>query len=212
MNIANKLTLTRIFMLPFFMFCLLYGDEQANNIGMVIIRFLAFLIFIVASITDLIDGRLARKYHLVTNFGKLLDPLADKMLVTVAFISFVEMRLFPAWIVILILCREFIVTGLRMLGVSEGRVIFADKWGKHKTISQIVTIIATLIFICARQSLLYTGHWDKIIVRQMEADWWYLHGLKILLYYCGILTLFSGAMYLYRNHDLIRDDEKPAVE
>jgi len=212
MNIANKLTLTRIFMIPFFMFCLLYGDENVNNIGMVIIRFLAFIFFLAASITDLIDGRLARKYHIVTNFGKLLDPLADKMLVTVAFIGFVEMGIFPAWIIILILCREFIVTGLRMLGISEGRVIHADKWGKHKTVSQIITIIATLVFICARQTLLYTGHWEKIIVRQMEADWSYLLGLRILLYYCGILTLYSGAKYLYRNRDLIRDDETPAAK
>jgi len=205
MNIANKLTLTRILIIPFFMVCLLYGNGQGNSLGMVFLRFLGFLLFIVASMTDMIDGHLARKYNLVTNFGRLLDPLADKMLVTVAFVGFVEMGLFPAWIVILILCREFVVTGLRMLGVSAGRVIHADRWGKHKTVSQIITIIATLVFICARQMLIYTGHWDKIVVRQMEADWWYLLGLKILLYYCAMLTLFSGAKYLYRNRDLIRE-------
>lgn len=205
MNIANKLTLTRVLLLPFLMFCLLFDASNINPLFMVILRFLALVIFIVASLTDLIDGYLARKYNLVTNFGRLFDPLADKMLVTVAFVGFVEMNLFPAWIVILILCREFLVTGLRMLGASQGRVIHADKWGKHKMISQIVTIVATLIFICARQLLTYTDHWDKIIVRRMEADWWYLLGLKILLYYCSLLTLYSGAVYLYKNRDLFHE-------
>ncbi len=205
MNIANRLTLVRILMIPFFMVCLLYGDRATNPVLVIVFRYMAFLVFIAASVTDVIDGRVARKYNIVTNFGRLLDPLADKLIVTVAFIGFVEMGIFPAWIVILILCREFVVTGLRMLGVSQGRIIHADKWGKHKTVSQVITIIATLIFICARATLQYTGDWDKIIVRQMEADWWYLLGLRVLLYYCAVLTLFSGAMYLYRNRDLIQD-------
>ena len=205
MNIANKLTFARILMIPFFMFCLLYGKLNMESIFIVILRYLAFLIFIAAAITDLVDGYLARKYDIITNIGRLFDPLADKMLVTVAFVGFVEMGLFPAWIVILILCREFLVTGLRTLGVSQGRVIHADRWGKHKTISQIVTIIATMIFVCARQTLEYTGHWDMIIVRRMEADWWYLLGLKVLLYYCAGLTLFSGGVYLFRNRDLFHE-------
>jgi len=205
MNIANKLTITRVLILPFFMFCLLFSPMDENTLFVVFLRFLAFLLFIIASVTDIVDGHLARKYNLVTNFGRLLDPLADKMLVTVAFVGFVGMGLFPAWIVILIICREYLVTGLRTLGVTQGRVIHADKWGKHKTVSQIITIVATMIFICARQTLEYTGHWDKIIVRQMEADWWYLMGLKILLYYCTVLTLFSGAGYFYKNRDLIHD-------
>lgn len=202
MNIANKLTITRILLIPFFMLCLLYSPQGGHSLGIAILRYLAFIIFIAASLTDLIDGYLARKYNLVTNFGRLFDPLADKMLVTVAFVGFVEMILFPAWIVILILCREFLVTGLRTLGLSQGRMIQADRWGKHKTISQIITVIATLVFICARETLEYTGHWDKIIVRRMQADWWYLLGLHILLYYCAALTLYSGAIYLYRNRDL----------
>lgn len=209
LNIANKLTLARIFLIPFFMTFLLYGYAEDRELYVVIFRYAALIVFIAASITDYIDGKLARKYNLESNFGKLLDPLADKMIVTVAFISFVEKGIFPAWIIILILCREFIVTGLRTLGVTQGRVIHADKWGKHKTVFQIITIIATLIFICAHHTLTYTGHWDQIIVRQMKADWWYLVGLKILLYYCGILTLYSGAVYLYRNRDLIRDDNDP---
>jgi len=207
MNIANKLTLTRILLIPLFIASLLAGEPESISLFVVILRWLAFVIFIVASITDLVDGRLARKYNIVTNFGRLLDPLADKMIVTVAFVGFVEMQLFPAWIVILILCREFVVTGLRTLGVSQGRVIHADKWGKHKTISQIITIIATLLFICLRETLHYTGHWEKIIVRDLEAEKWYLLGLRIALYYCGTLTVFSGAVYLYRNRDLIHDRE-----
>jgi len=202
MNIANKLTIARILLIPFFMLCLLYVTQGGHSLGIVFLRYLAFLIFIAASLTDLIDGHLARKYNIVTNFGRLFDPLADKMLVTVAFVGFVEMGIFPAWIVILILCREFLVTGLRTLGLTQGRMIHADKWGKHKTVSQIITIIATLVFVCARETLEYTDHWDKIIVRRMEADWWYLLGLHILLYYCAALTLYSGAMYLYRNRDL----------
>jgi len=207
MNVANKLTLMRIFLIPFFMVCLLYGESDTRSMAVVILRCLAFFIFVVASLTDVIDGYVARKYNMITNFGRLFDPLADKMLVTVAFVGFVEMKLFPAWIVILILCREFLVTGLRTLGMSQGRIIHADRWGKHKTISQIITIIATLVFVCAKQILDYTGHWDKIIVRQMEADWWYLLGLKILLCYCAALTLFSGIIYLFRNRDLFHVDK-----
>jgi len=138
MNIANKLTLIRIILVPVFMFVLLtkilpYGE------------FIAAAIFILAAITDGLDGYLARKHNQVTKLGKLMDPLADKLLVTAALVSLVEMRLLAAWVAFIIIGREFLVTGIRAVAATEGIVIAASKLGKYKTIAQIVAIVATMI-------------------------------------------------------------------
>lgn len=205
MNIANKLTIMRVFMIPFFIAFLLYGGPEGHSTLITVFRVLAFLTFIIASLTDYVDGKLARKYNLESNFGKLFDPLADKMLVTAAFVGFIELDIFPAWIIILILCREFLVTGLRTLGVTQGRVIHADRWGKHKTVSQIVTIVATLFFISAKHVLIDLDIWGRLSMGQRGPDWWYLFVLNIALYYCGILTVLSGFMYFYKNRDMLHD-------
>ncbi len=137
MNLANKLTIARIFLIPVFMIFLLtrigYGEYIAAGI------------FIVAASTDGLDGYIARSRKQITKLGKLLDPLADKLLVTAALISLVELDKIPAWIVILIIGREFAITGLRTIAMGEGVVIAASKLGKFKTVSQIVAIVAILI-------------------------------------------------------------------
>ena len=129
MNLPNKLTIIRMVMIVPFIICLLFGFD-----------FLALALFIVASLTDMLDGKIARKYNLVTNFGKFMDPLADKLLVCSAMIVLVEMGRIPSWVVIIIISREFIISGFRLIASDNGVVIAASYWGKVKTVFQIIMI------------------------------------------------------------------------
>ncbi len=133
MNLPNKLTVFRVILIPFFVLFLLL-DLTAYD------KWIALVIFIIASLTDFLDGHIARKYHLVTNFGKFMDPLADKLLVCSALICLIELNRIPAWIVIVIIAREFIISGFRLVASDNGVVIAASYWGKFKTTFQIVMI------------------------------------------------------------------------
>ena len=139
MNLPNKLTILRVLMIPFFVVFMLWDITGAAD------KWIAALIFIVASLTDMLDGKIARKYNLVTNFGKFMDPLADKLLVGAAMICLVEMGKLPAWIVIIIISREFIISGFRLIASDNGVVIAASYWGKFKTVFQMAMII---VLIC----------------------------------------------------------------
>ena len=139
MNLPNKLTILRVLMIPFFVLFMLLDITGAAD------KWIAAVIFIVASLTDMLDGKIARKYNLVTNFGKFMDPLADKLLVSAAMICLVEMGRLPAWIVIIIISREFIISGFRLIASDNGVVIAASYWGKFKTVFQMAMIIV-LIF------------------------------------------------------------------
>ncbi|HOO80436.1 MAG TPA: CDP-diacylglycerol--glycerol-3-phosphate 3-phosphatidyltransferase [Lachnospiraceae bacterium] len=139
MNLPNKLTLLRMILIPFFVFFLL--TEYAGNYS----EYIALGIFVVASLTDFLDGYIARKYELVTNFGKFMDPLADKLLVSSAMICFVELGRMPAWIVIVIISREFIISGFRLIAVDNRVVIAASWWGKFKTAFQIIMVILMIL-------------------------------------------------------------------
>ena len=138
MNLANKLTLIRIILVPIFLVFIAYQDLPYGSV-------IATLIFIIASVTDHLDGYIARSRNQVTNFGKFMDPLADKLLVTAALISLVELQLVPAWAAIVIIAREFAVSGLRTIAASEGLVIAASWWGKIKTVIQIIAIVLLLL-------------------------------------------------------------------
>ena len=139
MNLPNKLTILRVIMIPFFVFFLLapFFDGYGN--------YIALVIFIIASLTDLADGKIARKYNLVTNFGKFMDPLADKLLVCSAMICLVDLKLIPSWIVIIIIAREFIISGFRLVASDNGVVIAASYWGKFKTTFQMIMIILLIL-------------------------------------------------------------------
>ncbi|MNI49161.1 CDP-diacylglycerol--glycerol-3-phosphate 3-phosphatidyltransferase [compost metagenome] len=149
MNLANRITLARIFLVPIIMFFLLvkvqFPNIKIEEFSITYNQIIAALIFIIAASTDSLDGYIARKRKLVTNLGKLLDPLADKLLVTAVLVSLVEMDKLDAWIAIVIISREFAVTGLRQIALLEGTVMAASKWGKAKTAIQITAIIALLI-------------------------------------------------------------------
>ena len=140
MNLPNKLTVLRVIMIPFFVFFLLL-ENGANPTW----RYLSAAIFIVASFTDLLDGKIARKYNLVTNFGKFMDPLADKLLVCSALICLIQLEQLPAWMVIIIISREFIISGFRLVASDNGVVIAASYWGKFKTVSQMFMIIVLIM-------------------------------------------------------------------
>ncbi len=142
MNLPNKLTVLRMIMIPFFAAALLWEGGQVQNF-----RYLAAGIFIVASLTDMLDGKIARKYNLVTNFGKFMDPLADKLLVCSALICLVELKELPAWMVIVIISREFIISGFRLVASDNGVVIAASYWGKFKTTFQMIAVVLLILKI-----------------------------------------------------------------
>lgn len=139
MNLPNKLTVLRMIMVPFFVLFMLSDFGGAAN------KWIALSIFIVASLTDLLDGKIARKYNLVTNFGKFMDPLADKLLVCSAMICLIEKEVLAAWIVIIIIAREFIISGFRLVASDNGIVIAASYWGKFKTVFQMAMVIVLIM-------------------------------------------------------------------
>jgi len=185
MNLPNKLTLSRIMLIPIFLIALIVKINYQNiEVG----KYLATLIFIIAASTDGIDGYIARKRQQVTTLGKFLDPLADKLLVTAALIWFVEQHDISSWVAIIIIAREFIVTGVRMVAAGEGIVIAASMWGKIKTVTQISAIIAILI---------HDLEPFKIIFNYFPLHN-YLLGLAV------IATLYSGIDYLYKNRGVLK--------
>ena len=168
-------------------------------LGEVVFKYIAILIFLLACLTDFWDGKLARKNNAVTNLGKLLDPIADKVLVLGAFLSFVELGLIPAWMVALIILREFLVTSLRLFAMANGKVLAAVRWGKNKTISQMVAIISILIYLALRD----TEAWG--ISRFLEENgFFFQRGIFILMVITVVLTLSSGMIYTWRNRQVLR--------
>ena len=139
MNLPNKLTILRVILIPFFVVFMLFDITGAAD------KWIALVIFCVASLTDMLDGKIARKYNLITNFGKFMDPLADKLLVCSALICFVDMHRMPTWVVLIVIAREFIISGFRLVASDNGIVIAASYWGKFKTVSQMALIIVLIM-------------------------------------------------------------------
>lgn len=178
MNLANKLTLSRIFMIPLFVFFLMSGSDTGILIS--------GAIFIIASITDFLDGYIARSRNLVTKFGKFMDPLADKLLVVSAFICFVELGLIPSWAVIIIISRELVVSIFRAIAAADGIVIAAGILGKYKTATQMISIIV----FCLNPIISGLTSFPVAL---------------ILFYICTVLTLLSGFDYIYQNRQVLSD-------
>lgn len=197
MNLANKLTIFRIILVPIMVIIPFLGI-QGNILGIPISYLVIDLIFIIASITDKLDGYIARSRNQVTTFGKFLDPLADKILVLTAMIMLVEMNKLPAWIPVIVLAREFIVSGYRLIAVEKGgKVIAASVWGKLKTVTQMIAIILTFIDLNAFGDCL-TGKLTGISF-----------GLNLIVTIMMILqtiaTVFSGYEYLKDGKELFKD-------
>lgn len=179
MNLPNKLTILRVIMIPFFLAALMI-DSIPNG------KWIALVIFVVASLTDTLDGQIARKYNLVTNFGKFMDPLADKLLVCSAMIAMIEKGRLAAWIVIIIIAREFIISGFRLVASDNGVVIAAGWWGKVKTVVQMIMII---VLICDFGTDLF-----KVIE-------------TILIYAALALTIISLLDYLLKNKGVLKEQK-----
>ncbi len=175
MNLPNKLTMFRVVLIPVFIIVLMTG-----LIAEPMSRYIGTLIFCVASFTDYLDGHIARKYNLVTNFGKFMDPLADKLLVSSALICMIEMGILPAWIVIIIISREFIITGFRLIAAEGGLVIAASWWGKIKTVTQMAMIILLLLGV---QGIVAT----------------------VLIFLATLFTVISGVDYIVKNISVLRN-------
>jgi CDP-diacylglycerol---glycerol-3-phosphate 3-phosphatidyltransferase len=189
MNLPNKLTVGRFVLTGFFLVVFFARWPFADTI--------ALLLFSAASITDYYDGEIARRRNLVTNFGILMDPLADKILVCSAFIAFVEERDMAAWMCVIIVARELAITGLRMLAASKNKVLAAERYGKHKTISQMIAIISILVV----RSFPEWGAWTTPVFK-----WWAPYFATAWLWIAVILTAWSGALYLWKNRQFYLDD------
>lgn len=179
MNLPNKLTILRVIMIPFFLVALMVDGIPAG-------KWIAVAIFIIASLTDMLDGKIARKYNLITNFGKFMDPLADKLLVSSALIALIGLERIPSWVVIIIIAREFIISGFRLVASDNGVVIAAGWWGKVKTVVQMVMVI---VLIC---------DFGGAAARVVE---------NVLIYAALALTVISLVDYLAKNKDVLKEQK-----
>ena len=177
MNLPNKLTILRVIMIPFFVISLLAFQGEVR-----LLRNLAAAIFIVASLTDMLDGKIARKYNLVTNFGKFMDPLADKLLVCSALICLIGLGQLPAWMVIIIVSREFIISGFRLIAAEQGIVIAASYWGKFKTTFQMIAVILMIVNLPVLHILTVACTWIALV-----------------------LTVVSLVDYIAKNHKVLTE-------
>ncbi|NLM19510.1 MAG: CDP-diacylglycerol--glycerol-3-phosphate 3-phosphatidyltransferase [Clostridiaceae bacterium] len=196
MNLPNRLTILRMILVPFIILFMLpingwtFWNEFVVSQAAYII---ALVLFCIASLTDFLDGYISRKYNLVTNMGKFLDPIADKLLVISVFTALVQLSRIHSFVVVIVLAREFVVTGLRLLAIEQGKVIAASAWGKAKTTTQIIAIIWLMLepIICNANPLIALSHTLKAIG-------------NILVLISVILTLISGLDYLIKNKKILK--------
>lgn len=200
MNLPNKLTIARVILIPIFMifafpyptnWSWFHGGDFMNHYG----PYVALGLFVIASVTDLLDGKIARKYGLVTDFGKFLDPIADKLLVTAALLSLIRYSKFYLWATMIILAREFIVTGIRLIAASKNKVIAAGKLGKIKTVIQMIAIIELQCAFIVRDVWpeYKSWNWAYDIGQFMSLIGWALMALAVLF------TIISGIEYVKKN-------------
>lgn len=187
MNWPNRLTILRVILIPFFVACLMLDRGDG------VLKWVSLGIFIAASLTDALDGHIARKHNLVTNFGKFMDPLADKLLVCSAMICFIELGKMPAWVVLVIIAREFIISGFRLIASDNGLVIAASWWGKSKTIVQMVMII----FLLPDFGSVFPEGEEIIHITE-----------QVLIYLALVLTVISLLDYIVKNRQVLSDGVK----
>jgi CDP-diacylglycerol---glycerol-3-phosphate 3-phosphatidyltransferase len=189
MNIANKITISRIVLTFVFMIFLSINGLWPKVVSLIV--------FLTAALSDLLDGRIAQKRNMVTDFGKLMDPIADKILVLSAFIAFVQMQIIASWMVLIIISREILVTSLRLFALNKGKVLSAGRSGKHKTFSQMILIFLILGFILLKEIRKAFYTWNP----SWEAS--FLFGIHLIMWVVVILTLYSGISYLWTNRKII---------
>ncbi len=189
MNLANKLTMARILLT--FVFMLVFSRQG------LLPKVFAFIIFIVAALSDLFDGMIAKKKNMVTDFGRLMDPIADKILVLAAFAVFLEMQIIESWMFIIIVSREILITSLRLFALNKGKILSAVRAGKHKTFSQMAVIFYILTFITLKEFVKTYSEWNPV--------WedFFKKSIGIFMLITVGLTLYSGVSYLWENRKVI---------
>lgn len=192
MNLANKLTMIRIFLVPVFLVFITVTEIPYGSI-------IATVVFIIASLTDQLDGYIARSRNQITNFGKFMDPLADKLLVTAALVSLVELNLVAGWAVVVILAREFAVSGLRTLAASDGIVIAASWWGKIKTVTQIIAILLLLLKVNINTSV----NAINFINSNSFLNGFFTYVPETIMFIAVLITIVSGVDYFVKNKHVI---------
>jgi CDP-diacylglycerol--glycerol-3-phosphate 3-phosphatidyltransferase len=192
MNWANRLTLSRLLLTVLFVIAL----NSPWRYG----RTCALVIFLVAGLTDFIDGEIARRYAWVTNFGRLMDPLVDKIMIAAAFISLVPLKAIPAWVAITVVARDFLITGLRLMASAKGRILPAERLGKQKTSWQVITVVFFLTLLSVRE----------LQFADEKSAWW-LHAWHeagpVLVWITVVLTVYSGLGYTWRHRELLATDK-----
>ncbi|MEA3488936.1 MAG: CDP-diacylglycerol--glycerol-3-phosphate 3-phosphatidyltransferase [Candidatus Omnitrophota bacterium] len=195
MNLPNKITLLRI-VLTFVFMILLFSRCLPGKI-------LALAVFLIAAFTDYLDGFIAKKYNITSDFGRIMDPVADKVLVIAAFLAFVEMKLVPAWMVVIIIMREMLITSIRVMALKNNKVLPAGTGGKHKTFSQMLSILVILIFIVIKETgVSVFGFWNT------SFEYWYRQLIFILMLVTVVLTMISGFSYLIGNKEYFFNNER----
>ena len=192
MNWANRLTVSRLVLTVLFVATLNWNWPYA--------RTAALIIFLIAGVTDFVDGEIARRYGEVTNFGKLMDPLVDKIMMAAAFISLVPLGAIPAWAATTVVGRDFLITGLRLMASARGQVLPAERLGKHKTSWQIITVIFFLVLLSLRE----------LRYGDPENGWWFRawnQGGPLLVWIAVAFTVYSGLRYAWRHRDVIAPDQ-----
>ena len=192
MNLPNKLTVLRMALVPVFVVLMLWDTLPMHLLW-------ALVVFAAASLTDMLDGKIARARGLITTFGKLMDPLADKILVMSAMLCFVELSWAPAWAVIIILGREFLVTSLRLVAAGEGKVIAADWWGKVKTVTQMIWVIYSLLWMFISNEGFSTAMPPQMVAAGSGV-------MAVLLVASVVFTVLSGFNYCYKNREVFLSD------
>lgn len=192
MNLANKLTMIRIFLVPVFLFFITVKEIPYGSI-------IATIVFIIAALTDQLDGHIARSRNQITNFGKFMDPLADKLLVTAALVSLVELELVSGWAVVVILAREFAVSGLRTLAASDGIVIAASWWGKIKTVTQMIAILLLLLKVNINTS----ANAMSFVNNNSFLNGFFTYVPETIMFIAVLITIISGIDYFVKNKHVI---------
>ena len=204
-NAANLVTMSRILVTPLYLIFIFRPELWA--------KWTAGLLFAWGAISDYFDGYLARKYNLKSDFGALLDPLADKILMLTVFVSFVELDLVQAWMVVIIAAREFLITGLRQMAQTRNVVIAASRAGKHKTVSQIIACSFILAIVCLRATVEASQvRWDMFLAQMGDAGVWIekvvLYGPYWLMFYATVMSVISGIDYVFRNRHVFGEVKK----
>ncbi|MFA5287063.1 MAG: CDP-diacylglycerol--glycerol-3-phosphate 3-phosphatidyltransferase [Candidatus Omnitrophota bacterium] len=189
MNLANRLTMFRILLT--FLFMLVFSWQG------LLFKVFALIIFTAAALSDFFDGMIAKKRNMITDFGRLMDPIADKILVLAAFAAFLEMQLFDAWMFVIIVSREILITSLRLFALNKGKILSAVRAGKHKTVSQMAVIFYILIFIVIKESVKSYSIWNPVW------EEFFRKSINILMLITVGLTLYSGLSYLWENRKII---------